>query len=112
MDVEINCMKGENMDPEIRGLVEKNIDRNLSSEELETICGIYKHYETFGFIRDVESAMFANIVANAQNTHARLLMWTGQDKDADFESEGKEFETIIISKGAYILSKIREVANK
>lgn len=101
------------MDPEMRGSIEQKIDSDLEERHLSTYHRIFESYRKNGFIADIESALFAHIVTKANDLHLILLQQKyGSIDDVDWNQEGKEFETIILSKGAYIRSQIRKIVNK
>ena len=96
------------MEPALRGILEKVIDDELTTDKLESNYRIFMNFKNRGLIESVPSAMFGRIYTRTYNA---WLEYKANDEKPVSRLEATEFGRIFETRAIEIKSKITEVAS-
>ena len=96
------------MEPALRGILEKVIDDEVTTDKLESNYRIFMNFKNRGLIESVPSAMFGRIYTRTYNA---WLEYKANDGKPVSRLEATEFGRIFEIRALEIKSKITEVAS-
>ena len=96
------------MEPALRGILEKVIDDELTTDKLESNYRIFTNFKNRGLLESVPSAMFGRIYTRTYNA---WLEYKANDGKPVSRLEATEFGRIFETRAVEIKSKITEVAS-
>jgi len=96
------------LEPALRGILEKVIDDELTTDKLESNYRIFMNFKNRGLVDSVPSAMFGRIYTRTYNA---WLEYKANDDKPVSRLEATEFGRIFETRAVEIRSKIMAVAS-